>query len=368
MSGFPAAKITAMIERTARLLSHRRRARGRHATSLLVLLAIVAGVGVTKAGAAPDFASYVNPFNGTKPGAPDFGTGGGAANTFPGPVLPLGMVQWSPDTSPATANVGGAYAYDDTTIRGFSVRHLSGTGCPNEGDVPFLPTTQPITASPVDPFSVDYSSSFLPSFSHADEGASAGYYRVGLNPKTPSRIGAELTATTRSGLGRFMFPATKAGSVLINATGSRTGNTAGSVTIDPARHEVSGSTSSGGFCVSSNTYKLYFVATFSRPFTAYGTWTQQSLSPGSTSARDSLGIESPILTAGPRYGFGLPPYGPTAQTGAYVTFDTTSKRIVEVRVGISFVSVEGARKNLLAETKGLSFDAIQGLLQPWGGD
>src|SRR5205807_2185588 len=87
-----------------------------------------------------------------------------------------------------------------------SVRHLSGTGCPNEGDVPFLPTTQPITASPVDPFSVDYSSSFLPSFSHADEGASAGYYRVGLNPKTPSRIGAELTATTCTGLARHREP------------------------------------------------------------------------------------------------------------------------------------------------------------------
>jgi predicted alpha-1,2-mannosidase len=362
VGGHLAAKITAMIEQTARPVSNGRRARSagpRPATSLLVVLAILAGVSVTRAGAAPDFASYVKPFNGTKAGAPDFGTGGGAANTFPGPVLPLGMIQWSPDTSPSTANVGGGYAYDDTTIRGFSVRHLSGAGCPNEGDVPFLPTTKPITASPVDPLTVDYRSSFLPSFSHADEDASAGYYRVGLNPKTPARINAELTATTRSGLGRFTFPATDSSSVLINATGSKTGNKAGSVTIDPARHEVSGSTSSGGFCVSSNTYKLYFVATFSRPFAAYGTWTQQSLAPGSTSAHDSLPIESPIFTSGPRYGFGLPGQGPTAQTGAYITFDTTKNHLVEVRVGISFVSVGGARKNLLAETKGLAFDAIR---------
>ena len=101
-----------MIEQTARPVSNgrRRRARAagpRPAISLLVVLAIMAGVGVTRAGATPDFASYVNPFNGTKPGAPDFGTGGGAANTFPGPVLPLGMIQLSPDTSPSTANVGG---------------------------------------------------------------------------------------------------------------------------------------------------------------------------------------------------------------------------------------------------------------------
>src|SRR5437660_4228383 len=120
---------------------------------------------MTNAAAAPDLASYVNPFNGTQPGAPDFGTGGGAGNTFPGPVVPFGMVQWGPDTSPSSNNVGGGYAYDDSRIRGFSLRRLSGAGCANEGDVPFLPTTKLITRSPVDPLSTEFDSSFLPSFS-----------------------------------------------------------------------------------------------------------------------------------------------------------------------------------------------------------
>src|SRR4051812_12119031 len=102
----------------------------RTAYILAVILPVALGMAATPAGpAAP--ASYVNPFNGTLPGAPDFGTGGGAGNTFPGPALPFGMIQWSPDTSPSSTNVGGGYAYGDTKIRGFSVRRLSGAGCAN---------------------------------------------------------------------------------------------------------------------------------------------------------------------------------------------------------------------------------------------
>src|SRR5205814_1960940 len=84
--------------------------------------------------------------------------------------------------------------------RGCSLRRLSGAGCENEGDVPFLPTTKLITRSPVDPLSTEFDSSFLPSFSHRDEAATPGFYRVGLNPGTRDRIGAELTATTRAGI------------------------------------------------------------------------------------------------------------------------------------------------------------------------
>src|SRR5437870_9549443 len=113
-----------------------------HTIALALTIACSMATEVT---ASPDLASYVNPFNGTQPGAPDFGTGGGAGNTFPGPVVPLGMIQWGPDTMPSLSNVGGGYAYDDTRIRGFSLRRLSGAGCANEGDVPFMPTTTPVT-------------------------------------------------------------------------------------------------------------------------------------------------------------------------------------------------------------------------------
>jgi putative alpha-1,2-mannosidase len=69
-------------------------------------------------GGSQDLAQYVNPFVGTKPGGPDFGTGGGAGNTFPGADVPFGMVQWSPDTN---RDQPGGYYYDDNQIRGFSV-------------------------------------------------------------------------------------------------------------------------------------------------------------------------------------------------------------------------------------------------------
>src|SRR5256714_1254867 len=82
---------------------------------------------------------------------------------------------------------------------------------------------------------------------------------VGLNPGTRDRIGAELTATTRAGIGRFAYPATHMSSVLINATGSRTGDSGGSVHVDRAGREVTGSASSGGFCFEPNKYKIYFV-------------------------------------------------------------------------------------------------------------
>src|SRR3954463_990157 len=116
----------------------------RTAHILAVLIPAAFVMLATPAGAATP-ASYVNPFNGTLPGAPDFGTGGGAGNTFPGPALPFGMIQWSPDTSPSSTNVGGGYAYVDAKIRGFSVRRLSVAGCANEGDFPFMPTTAPLT-------------------------------------------------------------------------------------------------------------------------------------------------------------------------------------------------------------------------------
>ena len=314
--------------------------------ALLVVLAIASPA------RAADPASYVNPFNGTQAGAPDFGTGGGAGNTNPGPASPLGMVQWGPDTSPGTANAGGGYAYGDGKLRGFSVRRLSGAGCANEGDVPFLPTTAPVTGSPVDPLSTDFKDSLLPSFSHADEAAEPGFYRVGLGDK----IDARLTATTRAGVGRFTFPAAGAASVLVNATGSRTGNSAGSVRIDPAAREVTGAATSGAFCILPNAYKLYFAARFSRPFKAYGTWRGQSLAPGSTASEDAA-------TGPPFVQYG---HGATAQTGAYVSFDTAADRAVEMRVGVSFVSVDGARRNLDAETGGRDFDALRaGARRSW---
>jgi len=154
---------------------------------VLVLVALALAL---PASASADLAGYVNPFNGTLPGAQDFGTGGGAGNTFPGPVTPFGMMQWGPDTQSGSKNAGGGYAYGDKKLRGFSVRRLGGAGCPNGGDFTFLPTTKAITAAPTVAQSTAFSDDLLPAFSHAHEAASPGFYSVALRPADwPNLVG-----------------------------------------------------------------------------------------------------------------------------------------------------------------------------------
>src|SRR3954463_4391253 len=150
----------------------------------------------------PDLTQYVNPFSGTDAGAPDFGTGGGAGKTCPGATRPFGMVNWSPDTASSLANSPAGDSYPDTKLRGFGLTHLSGAGCPVYQDVPFLPMTTPVTKSPVAAGSSDLDPAFVPSFSHGDESAAPGFYRVRLDPGTPKAIEAQLTTTIRSGIGR----------------------------------------------------------------------------------------------------------------------------------------------------------------------
>lgn len=306
-----------------------------------------------------DLTRYVNTFAGTAGGQPDFGTGGGAGNTYPGAVVPFGMVQWSPDTTPSTTNVGGGYSYEDRKIDGFSLTHMSGAGCAGYGDIPFLPTTRPIRASPISTGTSDFRPEYVATFDHRAEAAHPGYYAVTLNPGRASAIRTELSATTRTGAGRFTFPARRRGSVLINVGGSAMADTLADVRIDPRRHEVGGSARSGAFCYNGDRYRLYFSARFSRPFVRYGTWRRDVLSPGATHSSD-VGID-------PRLRYHSVPGGPTqlpgdpsgtAQAGAFVSFGTHESRVVRVRVGVSFVSVADARANLRAENPRGDFSGV----------
>src|SRR4051795_9943787 len=303
----------------------------------------------------PNLTKYVNPFSGTDAGAPDFGTGGGAGNTYPGATLPFGMLNWSPDTTPSLVNSPGGYSYPDTKLRGFGLTHLSGAGCPVYQDVPFLPTTTPVTKSPVATGSSDWDSAFVPSFSHGDEAAAPGFYRVRLNPGTPRAIESELTTTTRAGIGRFVFPPAGSASMLVNPGGSSLANYAADIEIDPARRVVTGSATAGQFCLDRNRYRVYFAARFDRQFSSFGTWKKQVLSPGSTQDSDV----APVAL-----GYAPNPWGPqslpgdpssTAQAGAYLTFDTRESRTVQVKVAVSYVSAEAAQHNLDAELPSWDF-------------
>lgn len=206
-------------------------------------------------------ASYVNPLIGT-------GSGGdivGQVDTFPGASAPFGMLTLSPQTSPTGAD-GGGYYYNDNQITGFALTHISGPGCGAFGDVPILPTSG---AVPADPYKTTQS------FSHSSEQASPGSYQVSLG--SPA-IQARMTATTRTGLASFSFPAGAPGNVLFKAAGSQNGDSSTSVQV-VGNDAVQGQVTSGHFCGSPGTYPLYFVARFDRPFSSAGTWQQKTEGP-----------------------------------------------------------------------------------------
>jgi predicted alpha-1,2-mannosidase len=281
----------------------------------------------------------VDVFAGTQPGTHTFGGG----HDFPGAAAPFGMVQWSPDTTPADLHGRGGYDHRDSHIKGFSLTHLSGAGCSLYGDFPFLPTTEPVEASPAGEGS-SLDGEFQPGFSHANESGRPGYYSVRLNPVRGAGIDVELSATTRTGMARFTFPRNPHSSILINAGGSAQPDDFAAVHIDPANREIDGIASSGHFCRQRPRYRVYIAAVFDRPFQAEGTWEGNKLLAGST---DASATQSPAAN---------PPT--TADAGAYATFDTRHNRVVLARVGVSFVSVADAQANLAAEGPSLGFGSV----------
>ncbi len=309
--------------------------------------ALILALGVVPAGHAAQLAKLVNVFTGAEAGGGDFQTGGGAGNTFPGAVLPFGMLAWSPDTVPGTVNHPGGYSWGDQQVRGFSLTHVSGAGCGTHQDFPILPTTVPVTTSPAVAGSYDVAPAFVPSFTHDRERAEPGFYRVDLDPGTPREIGVELAATTRAGIGRFEFPRAETASVLVNAGGSSMANGLAMFTVAPGRREITGTVESGQFCYHLNRYTIHFAAEFDRPFAAWGTWRKQALLPRGTTTADRAAMPfhlRPISAA---------PFATSAsngaQAGAWVTFDTRGDRRVLMRVAVSYVSVENALDNLRRE-------------------
>lgn len=318
--------------------------------SLLLAAALVAG-GATPALAAssapPDTSlvkdptAYVDPLIGTA----------NAGNVFPGAVVPFGMLSWSPENTKgdATRTVApGGYQHDATRIRGFSLTHMSGTGCAGgSGDIPFFPYSGEVTSSPA---SDTKDAVYASDFSHEDETAEPGHYKVSL----ASGVTADLTATARTGSARFTYPTGRPAALLIRTANSEVGSTDSTVRIDPKTRTVSGSVTSGNFCGYLDPegrrayYTLHFTATFDRAFRTTGTWRDDRLTPGSTAASGGTG------------GFedgGRPVAGKGA--GGYVEFEPGTGP-VNVKVGVSYVDQAGAEANLRAENPPRrSFDSVR---------
>jgi len=260
--------------------------------------------------------NYVNPFIGT----------GGHGHTFPGATVPFGMVQLSPDTYDNEWDWCSGYHITDNSIMGFSHTHLSGTGCADYGDILFMPTTGAIKLIPGS--RENPTQGYRSRFKHENEKATPGYYSVLLDDY---KVKVELTATTRAGFHKYTFPKTEEANIIIDLThgiGESTLN-AGMKII--SNTEIEGFRRSHGW---NNDHTVYFVAKFSKPFNAHGLSLDGKINTTSNTAE-----------------------GKTLK--GYLRYSTTEGEVVLVKVGISHVSIEGARKNLDAEIKGWNFAKVK---------
>lgn len=275
---------------------------------LVPLLPLLAVLITSPAHAQLDRArDLVNPFIGT----------GGHGHTFPGACVPNGLVQLSPDTrtSPSEWDGCGGYHYSDSVIFGFSHTHLNGTGCADLCDVLLMPTTgRSLSAN-------DYASRF----SHTDEHASAGHYAVHL---LDDDIQAELTAAAHTGVHRYTFSKGAQARLVIDLA-HRDKLLAGYVEpISPT--EVVGERRSSSWARDQH---LFFCMRFSRPMTMgeHGYFLN--------SMSDDV---APLKRA----------------QRVVLDFGRSSEPLV-IKVGISAVSIEGARANMDAEVPGWDFDAVR---------
>lgn len=288
----------------------------------MALLLLTMSAAWARSASAAKPAASVNPMIGT--GAdPDDGI-----NLFPGASMPFGMVQLSPDTE----DNGAGYHHIHTRIKGFSMTHMSGGGCASQGDVFFTATTGPV---------VTQVSDFQSPYSHTRETARPGYYQVAL---LEGGIQAELSATIRTGVARFTFPAGKEANILVPI--SHTLNSTESATIQVVSdRQIQGYVENHAFCNMKPTYKVYFVMTFSRPFNSFGTWTS-----------DAKGRHSTILE-GSRAG---EQKNRQERIGAYARWAAQpQEQTITATIGISYVDVAGAERNLQAEAENKNFDKIR---------
>ena len=253
-----------------------------------------------------DYTQLVNPFIGT-----DF-----TGNTYPGAQAPFGMVQLSPDNGLGGWDRISGYFYPDSTIAGFSHTHLSGTGAGDLYDVLFMPVTLPFKEA-------EGELGIHSKFSHQDEEASAGYYRVKLQDYN---INVELTATPRCGVQRYTFPKAES-MVILNLKKAMNWD----FTMD-SQIEIVDSCNIRGYRFSegwARGQKLYFATRFSKPF-------------------KSVELDNAeIKLKGEKVG--------TSNIARFM-FDTEEGEQITIVTALSGVSVEGAVKNLNAEAPHNDFD------------
>lgn len=254
--------------------------------------------------------NYVNTFIGT----------GGHGHTYPGASAPFGMMQLGPDTRLEGWDGCSGYHYSDEYIYGFSHTHLSGTGISDYGDVLLMPTNRQIFNN-----GADGKPGYRAHFSHDNESAEPGYYKVHLDS---TNIDVELTVSKRSGIHKYQFPSADNQYVILDLVHRDK--------VLDAKIEKISDTEIVGFRHSeawAKDQRLFYSIKTSHPFTDV--------------------LQSPEKT-------GMPGGRRSA-----LKFNNPNNEPIYIKVGISAVDSEGARKNLEAEIGNKDFETIKTEVQDY---
>ncbi|MFD1614127.1 GH92 family glycosyl hydrolase [Gelatiniphilus marinus] len=297
---------------------------------------LVFAIGFLLSSQAQNPVDYVNPFIGTS----NFGA------TNPGAIAPRGMASVSPFNVAGPQNLplekdsgwlSNPYVNENTFLTGFSHVNLSGVGCPDLGVILTMPTTGELKTN-----HLEYGSTY------DFELAKPGYYSVMLSKY---KVKTEVTATTRVGVSKYSFPKGQS-NILINLGLGLTNEEGATVKI-VSPTEIEGMRNVGSFCYykPEESYPVYFVAKFSKPADDFGVW---------KTPRTYEGVEAQWM-----------PYNGKTRLyknyrkevigdsiGSYFTYHFEKPTEVEVKIGVSYVSIENARENLEKETQSLTFNEI----------
>lgn len=286
-----------------------------------------------------NFTQFVNPFVGTEK----------MGHTFPGATTPFGMVQLSPQTNVQTMykddgsynsrtyEYCAGYQYADSTIIGFSHTNFSGTGHSDLGDFLVMPTVGKLVLDPLKTESGE--KGFVSSFSHKNEMASPGYYKVKLDDYN---ISTELTASDRVGFHQYTFPKSEEAHIILdmvyNVYGYDDKNVWTFVRVENDS-TVTGYRQTHGWA---RTRTVYFVMEFSKPFKSYGHKKYDKAKYNGFYRKFNEQENFPEMAG--------------KEIRAYFNFDTKENEKISIKFALSSVSTEGAMKNLKAEIPHWDFE------------
>jgi predicted alpha-1,2-mannosidase len=271
---------------------------------------------ITKA-QATTYTALVNPFIGT----------GGHGHTYPGPSMPFGMIQVGPDTRLEGWDGCSGYHYSDTVVYGFSHTHLSGTGIGDYCDVLFTPTINSFSFNKLN---------IASSFSKSKEQASIGYYSTYLN-RYKTKV--SLTSSTRSALHKYQFPTTENAYVHIDLTHRDPLLKCHLEWVDD--HTIRGYRYSKGWA---QQQRIYFYAVFDHAMEGYALKAGNDTSIHWHTAQQKITLQN--------------------VNQAILSFGKVGTLLV--KVGISAVSMDGAKRNLQSEIPAFDFmRLVQQQINTW---